>query len=238
MNDHVAKPFDLANLVEVIGRHVKTVGGPAKGNGKAAPRAPLEGGALDVEGALARFCDDVGIYRRALESYVVEAPKLVDRIAALAAKGAAAEPREIGLLLHSLKGSSAQIGADPLAAMLARAESVPAVALEPWLPDIASLSRQACEAARTVAARWADEGGESGGDKPVLEDELERLHLLLVQSNMAAVDGYEALRRHYAGEMTREFDELGAAVHKLDFAGALKICEAMQAELRSSSKVL
>ena len=233
MNDHVAKPFDLANLVEVIGRHVTTRDGAPRGNGSAAPRAPLAGGALDVDGALLRFCDDTGIYRRALLSYVIEAPKLVDRIEALAAKGAAAEPREIGLLLHSLKGASAQIGADPLAAMLARAETVPATELEPWLPDIASLARQAVDTAQDVAARWAEEEGDPGDAQPLLEEELKRLSALLKESNMAAVDGYEALRRHFAGKMPSEFDELGAAIHRLDFAGAWRICETMQVALRA-----
>jgi signal transduction histidine kinase/DNA-binding response OmpR family regulator len=232
MNDHVAKPFDLANLVEVIVRHVAKETVSARGIGPRAARAALEGGAIDIDGALLRFCDDTGIYRRALQSFVVEAPKLIERIAALAAKGDAAEPREISLLLHSLKGASAQIGADPLAAMLARAEAVPAAALEPWLPDIASLAHQAVEIAKVVAARWADED-EAAGDQPLLEEALQRLCALLGESNMAAVDGYEALRRHHLGKMPREFDELGAAIHKLDFAGALRICETMQVALKA-----
>lgn len=48
---------------------------------------------------------------------------------------------------------------------------------------------------------------------------------------MAAVDGYEALRRHYAGGIPRELDELGAAIHRLDFTGALRICESIQVAL-------
>ena len=232
MNDHVAKPFDLANLVEVIGRHVKTVGGASSGNA-AAPRTLLEGGAIDVTGALARFCDDTGIYRRALLSYAIEAPKLVERIVVQAGKGAAADPREVGLLLHSLKGASAQIGADPLAAMLARAETTPVAVLDSWLPDIGSLSSQAISAAQTIAARWPEEEDDIAGDRGVLEDELKRLCDLLSASNMAAVDGYEALRRHYAGGMPREFEDLGTAIHRLDFAGALRICESMQMALKA-----
>jgi len=233
MNDHVAKPFDLADLVAVIGRHVNTVGRSSKGNGSAPSRGPLEGGALDIGGALARFCDDTGIYRRALLSFAIEAPRLVERILVQAGKGAGADPREVGLLLHSLKGAAAQIGADPLAAMLARAETAPVAALQPWLPDIGSLADQAVATARAVAARWPEEEDEDAGDRPVLEDELKRLCDLLSASNMAALDGYEALRRHYAGGMPREFEELGTAIHKLDFAGALRICESMQGELKA-----
>jgi signal transduction histidine kinase/DNA-binding response OmpR family regulator/HPt (histidine-containing phosphotransfer) domain-containing protein len=232
MNDHVAKPFDLANLVEVIRRHVVPTDAPPEGGGSVPPRAALEGGALDVAGALSRFCDDSGIYRRALESFVIEAPKLIERIVALAAQGSAAQPREIGLLLHSLKGAAAQIGADPLAAMLARAETVPVTALEPWLPDIASLAQLAVETGQAVAARLSEE--EDGlGEKPILAHELRRLRGLLEASNMAAIDAYEALRRHYADGMPSEFDQLGAAIHKLDFAGALRICETMQVALRA-----
>jgi CheY-like chemotaxis protein len=228
MNDHVAKPFDLANLVDVIGRHIG-------GNGQTAPRgetpeiqAPLECGALDVVTALSRFCDDTGIYRRALQSFAVEAPRLLDRI-----KSAAdADPRALGLLLHSLKGAAAQIGADPLAAMLSRAEQVPAESFQPWLPEISPLVQQAVEAALTVATRWPEDAAGLGIDGLALGGELQRLRALLEDSNMAAVDGFETLRLHYAGGMPREFEELGTAIHKLDFAAALLICDSMQVALR------
>jgi signal transduction histidine kinase/DNA-binding response OmpR family regulator len=230
MDDHIAKPFDLVTLVEVIGRHVAGAVRPAQA--RPVPRRPsLEDGALDVDGALLRFCDDTGIYRRALLSFSVEAPKLTDRIVTAAAEGSGASPREIGLLLHSLKGAAAQVGADPLAAMLARAESVSVADLAPWLPDIVSLSRHAVDTARRVAARWPEEENELG-DTPVLEDELRRLCGLLEGSNMAAIDGFEALRRHFAGGMPRQFEELGSAIHRLDFTEALRLCEAMQMALR------
>jgi signal transduction histidine kinase/DNA-binding response OmpR family regulator/HPt (histidine-containing phosphotransfer) domain-containing protein len=229
MNDHVAKPFDLANLVEVIGRYTEPRRLTASGD-EAAPR-PMgpNGGALDVDGALLRFCDDTGIYRRALQSYVGEAPKLLDRIVSAAAMGGAAGSKEIALLLHSLKGASAQIGADPLAAELARAEVLSLDALEPRLPDIAALMRQATEAAKLAAARWPEEEVEpvsAGG--AAFQEQLRQLCVLLDQSNMAAVDGYEEFRRHYAGSMPHEFEELGNAIQKLDFAGARRICETMR----------
>jgi len=228
MNDHVAKPFDLANLVDVIGRHVGINGRSALTGEIPVIRAPLAGGALDVEGSLARFCDDTGIYRRALQSFVVEAPRLLDRVGLAAGAG---DEREVELLLHSLKGAAAQIGADPLAAMLARAEQVPVDSLPPWLPDIASLVGEAVDAAEITAARWPDEEAGDGADLPALGAELRRLSSLLAGSNMAAVDGFETLHRLYAGRMPAEFEKLGTAVHKLDFVGALRICEAMQAAL-------
>ncbi len=222
MNDHVAKPFDLADLVAVIGRHVGIDDKAARGGGASGDTVPLEGGALDVDGALARFCDDTGIYRRALQSFAIEAPKLLDRVISTA------DPRELGLLLHSLKGAAAQIGADPLAALLARAEQMPEESFRPLLSDIAALLERTVDTARTVAARWPEEEAEPGAEAPGLGPELQRLRVLLEESNMAAVDGYETLRLHYAGGMPREFAELGTAIHRLDFAGALLICDAMR----------
>jgi DNA-binding response OmpR family regulator len=153
MNDHVAKPFDFVNLVEVIARHVRVE--PEAGPGAAGVRSRTAGAesAIDVEGALARFGDASDIYARALKSFVIEAPRLLERIVLLAGKAAAADAREIKLQLHSLKGASAQVGADQLAGLLARAEKVPYDSLEPWLPEIASLARDTIEAAHTVAAR-------------------------------------------------------------------------------------
>ncbi|HMA49345.1 MAG TPA: response regulator, partial [Magnetospirillaceae bacterium] len=231
MNDHVAKPFDLANLVEIIRRHV-ALPGAAQAAAPEATSAPaaLEGGAIDVEGSLARFCDDTDIYRRALETFVVEGPKLMKQLSTQVARGTDASAKQVSMLLHSLKGASAQIGADPLAGLLARAEAVPLSALEPRLADIADAVRLAVESARRVAARWPEEEGAvsaPGGAVPRLGDGLAKLLSLLSTSNMAAVDDFEELRRHYGSEMPREFEALGTAIHKLDFNGASQICETM-----------
>jgi CheY-like chemotaxis protein/HPt (histidine-containing phosphotransfer) domain-containing protein len=229
MNDHVAKPFDLSNLVDVIRRHVTS--------GDEAPAVPestrasssLDGGAIDVETALARFCDDTDIYRRALSSFVIEAPKLLDQLAAQLSKGQAAEARQVSLLLHSLKGASAQIGADPLASLLAQAEAVPLSALGAWLSDLTAGARLAVEGARRVAARWPDEEAATPAapQAPQLDDGLVRLLALLSSSNMAAIDVFEELRHNYGAQRSSEFDRLGKAIHKLDFAGASEICKAM-----------
>ena len=222
MNDHVAKPFDLANLVEIIRRHVASPGtAPAVPEAVAAPSA-LEGGVIDVEGSLVRFCDDTEIYRRALISFVAEGPRLMGKLAA------EADAKQVSMLLHSLKGASAQIGADPLAALLARAEAVPLDALVSWLPQIAEAVRLAVESAERVAARWPEEEDAApGAAAPRLGDGLVKLLALLSSSNMAAVDDFEELRRYYGSDMPREFEALGRAIHKLDFAGASQICETM-----------
>jgi signal transduction histidine kinase/CheY-like chemotaxis protein/HPt (histidine-containing phosphotransfer) domain-containing protein len=229
MNNHVAKPFDLSNLVDVIRRYVTTADAAPVVADRNAVSSSLEGGAIAVETALARFCDDTDIYRRALLSFVVEAPKLLDQLSAQLAKGEAADSRQISLLLHSLKGASAQIGADPFASLLARSEAVPLTALEALLPDLAEAMRLAVEGARRVAARWPEERAAApiSTAAPHLSDGLARLLMLLSSSNMAAVDDFEELRRHYGSERSSEFEALGQAIHKLDFAGASEICKAM-----------
>ena len=227
MNDHVAKPFDLSNLVEIIRRHVVLSGEAPMVASTAAAARVLEGGAIDVEASLARFCDDTDIYRRALKSFIVEAPKLIEQLTAQLAGGAEVDARQVSMLLHSLKGASAQIGADPLAGLLARAEAVPLSSLEPWLPEIADATRLATEISGQVAARWPEEGAPPPSEAPRLGDGLTKLLSLLSHSNMAALDDFEKLRRHYGAEMPKEFEALGTAIHKLDFAGASQICETM-----------
>ena len=222
MNAHVAKPFDLAYLVEIIRRHVAA---PAAAHAAAAAGV-LEGGAIDVEVSLARFCGDTEIYQRALRSFIVEAPKLIDQISALMANGLEGSGRQISMTLHSLKGAAAQIGAEPLAGLLARAEAAPLPSLASWLPQIADAVRAAIDVAGQVAARWPEQGGPTSMAPP-LGDGLEKLLPLLSNSNIAAVDDFEELRRHYGADLPKEFEALGAAIHKLDFAGARQICEAM-----------
>jgi CheY-like chemotaxis protein/HPt (histidine-containing phosphotransfer) domain-containing protein len=123
MADHIGKPFDLAQLIEVIRRHVLGIGAAAApatdggdaGNGAAAlPEAGLNSAA-----ALKRMGGLQSVYLIALRSFAVEAAKLVTL---LQASSADADVEGCLQALHTLKGLAGTVGADRLAGLAGLAE--------------------------------------------------------------------------------------------------------------------
>jgi PAS domain S-box-containing protein len=143
MDDHIAKPFELAELVAVLARHLRRVPGrgalpaaeatavpPATGPGAAAAGtaepvpAPLAaaapGAAWDRDTALARLGGDPVLLGRLLPVYSANLRKLGEQLQALRA-GTMPAP-EAARLFHTLKGTAATMGADALADRAAAAE--------------------------------------------------------------------------------------------------------------------
>lgn len=126
MNDHVGKPFDLQQLVEVLltqvgSRALSQLGEPGDLPPRQAPASdPLAAAAaragVALEAALARMGGLREVYQRMLAAFVGELPV---QLQALQQDEAAAERAR---RLHTLKGVSATLGLDALAAQLQRAE--------------------------------------------------------------------------------------------------------------------
>ncbi len=140
MADHIGKPFDLEQLIEVILKHARRAGEsvPAAAASAdsvaanadvpgaftlapaaAAVPAGLPDAGLNSAAGLKRLGGLESVYRMALRSFAVEADKLVAQLQAArdANDSAAALPA-----LHTLKGLAGTIGADRLAALSQQAE--------------------------------------------------------------------------------------------------------------------
>ena len=120
MNDHVAKPIDVA---ELYGKLAKWIAGSAAGQGagNTAPVAasPTVPPVLDRVGALARLVGNTDMYQRLLTRFCENQADAVSRVrAALAAGDREAATRHA----HTLKGLAGNIGADALMATAAEAE--------------------------------------------------------------------------------------------------------------------
>ena len=140
MANHIGKPFDLVQLIDVILKHArrdgvvlsvdKSIGsavqqGGASGIMLAADRcAPAEGlilaaATLDSAAALKRLGGLQPVYLMVLRSFAVEAEKLIVQLQSARAglnRDAALPP------LHTLKGLAGTVGADRLAALCLSAE--------------------------------------------------------------------------------------------------------------------
>jgi len=118
MNDYLGKPVDPAELFAAIERQTgasEPAGTPAPpaespGGGEAAPTVEAAVPPLDVEQSLAR-ASDPEFWHVLLASFAEETPRHMDAIAeALAADDFALVQREA----HTIKGSAAEIAAQPL----------------------------------------------------------------------------------------------------------------------------
>ena len=133
MVDHIGKPFELGELVDVIRRHARRDGVPlealldagvAAGSSGASlsritPAAAPEASSLNSVAALRRMGGLQAVYLVALRSFQGE----VDTLAAqLNAAQAAGDEAAALRALHTLKGLAGTVGADHLSALSAEAE--------------------------------------------------------------------------------------------------------------------
>jgi len=236
MNDHVGKPFHLPDLIEVVLRHTKRAGRAAQ---PLAPRhapAPPQADQVDALGALARLGGNAALYGRVLRSYALELASLPDELDALLQGG-----DRVGAcrLLHTLKGLSATVGAQHMAAV--------ATAAEDTLKH-SDAAQSAAEAAATVrravaathqligelAQRYAgspSEAGSSGAtvalDARKLRSDLADLRELLRNSDLRALDVHRQLALDHPHAAQHLFGSLDEAMAVLDFERAAQSSKAL-----------
>ncbi|WP_374592263.1 response regulator [Aquabacterium sp.] len=164
MQGHISKPLDPQKLYATLEPHapakalrpVETGGGAAATKAGAAPPLPAVPG-LNAELALARLSGDRDLYRQTLQGYLRHADGAVPALRrAVAAADWPTAQREA----HTLRGLSATIGAEALAAQAGRVEVAAKEAdsvqlgsiVEPFLRDLLTLT----EAVRALPQGWAD----------------------------------------------------------------------------------
>jgi len=139
MDDHLGKPFDLDQLVDVLRHHV-----PLQPAQQAQPLQPLrrkaaealtpevsglaQAAGFDLDGALHRLAGRVDVYRRIAGSFEQRLAALPAEMAALMQPDRRAEAQR---LAHAIKGVAATLGALRLAAMAGEVEQ----ALQHWPPQ-------------------------------------------------------------------------------------------------------
>ena len=191
MNDHIAKPFELGQLVKVLRQHVKMAPPQAAQAGPIdSPPAPDMTGTfsaqmlataaavqLDLPNALARVAGSSSFLRTALGLFCNDATQMAKTINALLLQNGALA--EIKPLLHTLKGSAAIVGADSLADMARMLElQIQAFvtgsngsggqlagrdAIERELSQLAAGLEQTAQAIVSILLAWHDAGSVANG---------------------------------------------------------------------------
>jgi HPt (histidine-containing phosphotransfer) domain-containing protein len=218
MRDHVAKPVDLEQLVACLRRHV----GPIAPR-PAPPAAVLP--LLERDAALQRLGGRVALYERLAKSFAVDAPAELLTLKRHLQQQARDDAMRV---LHTLRGLAGAVGASALAGLAGRQEQALREGGDWSAVDLDALqglldASVAALAAATPAARPPTPG--TGGTDPL--SALRQLRQLLVERNMRSVAVCEQLAADHAEALGAELGTLSAAVAKLDFAKALKVCDLM-----------
>jgi CheY-like chemotaxis protein len=122
MNDHVGKPFDINYLADLL---LKRCGRIAESESLHPPldardAVELATEAIDVEGAVQAMGGDHGLYLQIVKDYTAELKGLPDELRRLEEKGDRAAMQRA---LHTLKGTSATVGAWHMSRQAAAAEA-------------------------------------------------------------------------------------------------------------------
>ena len=256
MNDHIGKPFDLNQLVQVLRAQAGLTDDPAAPPTPPTPSTPahradplpaaLQAAAaaagVRIAPAIARLGGDAQVYRRMLQRFVDDLAAWPAESQGLAAQGDAGAAARA---LHSIRGVAATLGADDLAAIAARGEKqLGADDAAPLIGPVLALACQAIDAARPALAgllqalqpaarRQPAEAAASPADRQALQQGLGQLAVLLRNADMAALDAVAGLQGQFSGLLDERFQALDEAVAGLDFGPALGHCTQLLAALET-----
>ncbi|MFM9881585.1 MAG: response regulator [Burkholderiales bacterium] len=236
MNDHVGKPFDLNNLVNVLCKHAGR-GEVASATGTALPALPeaitevAAAAEVDVGAALRRLGGKLDVYQRMLRNFVLELGTILTQLSTCTL----ASQVELAVrLLHTLKGLAGTLGATKLALKAAHGETL--LAARPTTAAMVQIIEDACAeftAARPglesllralQAAERPDAGVVAAPDSHAVRETLRTIAGQLENADMAATDTMAALRRQFGGVLNHELQAMDDAIGMLDFERALQLC--------------
>jgi PAS domain S-box-containing protein len=245
MNEHVGKPFNFNNLVDVVRTQLGKTPLPAP-VATAAVVAPIVESALptsvseaaalaeiDLVRALQFMAGQQDLYERLLPMFLDSLLAMPEQLRGHVAQG---ETLAASRLLHSLKGLAAQMGATGLSQQAAQGEKL--LAGNPSAEQASAALEQACKviisaqpgllalqqafAAQQISAVAA--GTPEPVNVPALNAALRNLAQLLKASDMQALACMSALQAQYSAALAEQLDPLCSAVQNLDFTQAEQLC--------------
>jgi CheY-like chemotaxis protein len=241
MNDHVAKPIDVKDLFQVLGRWIRVPGGRSETPDDAEDRgepgrektlAPADLTGIDTRAGLVRVGRNAALYRRVLIQFrdtQTDAPRQIE---AALARG---EREGAERAAHTLKGVAGTLGAEGVqeaARVLEAAIGSGRQAVHGELdalraelaPVLAGLSR--LDPAEGPAPGTGSLDGERVGAL------LRRLRALLEQDDADAAEPLQALQGLLAGSaLERNLRPVAEAVEDYDFEAALEALHGLQRRL-------
>lgn len=242
MNDHVAKPIDVQQLFEVLGRWIelpedRRVEPPRPAEDGAAQEALPELAGIDVEGGLARVGGNAKLYRGILLKFRSSQAKVPEQIEAALAAG---ERDTAERLAHTLKGVSGSIGADELQQAALRLESAireGREGLAAVLQDVRARLAPVLEALAVLEDERAPATAEASPDPERLQALLARLRQLLEEDDAEAAESLDELAGLLSGTpLDPLLERLAAAIGDYDFEQALEQLARLERQLQQGER--
>ncbi len=235
MNDHVAKPIDVAELLSTLGRWTRsaTAGRPVSTPPATTGGAPELPG-VEVSAALRRLGGSVAVYQRLLQQF---ADQQADAPAAIRAAVEAGDDAGAVRLAHTLKGLAGTVGAEAVrtaalaveTALKERRTDDARALLAPLSEALAPLLAAVAELRSTLPAEAAPA---TSADLRQVAPLLEELRQLLLDNDTAALDTIEALGERLAHTAhAPALDQVARAAQAFDFESALQQLSTMVATL-------
>ncbi len=223
MDDHISKPFDIAQLVRIISTFtVPNVS--SKDVMYTDSKTQVELSDFNHEAALLRLGDNKGILCTAAESYLAESETAMGSIPTVVTDD---NVSDVMRAIHSLKGASLTIGAERIAEKLAELEvDLKRHKYEHYSAKVNETSEllvSACSAIRAYLsgqAKSVEQGHVVPKKESVTRLEIIELCNMLAQSNMKVLDICLELKRKDQGPYHGVLSEIDADVQNLDFRNA------------------
>ncbi|MEO7921592.1 MAG: response regulator, partial [Thermoanaerobaculia bacterium] len=171
MSDYVSKPIEEDELYRVLTRWLRVHDAPARSSASgrtpvspALAGLPVSAPGLDVAAGLRRTAGNPELYRRLVNGLLDDLTGVVARLNEIFARGDRAEALHV---LHTLKGTSATVGAVRVAAAAAGLEVAMKLPTSPF-PDLQELSAAVAESIRGVEEITRTEAGAGAMTSPSL----------------------------------------------------------------------
>jgi HPt (histidine-containing phosphotransfer) domain-containing protein len=244
MNDHVGKPFELDELVKILLLHcgrasetaVLSVVVTDQALGGAVPHASIAPAVLDLDAALARTGNNVGLFVQVIRSFVKDLPPMLAHVRDHLQATDVAQAQRV---LHTLKGLAATVGAMQLSRTAAQMEAQCKVAWDPAhgmelldrlqqaATSAAAAMEEACNRLTPTPSPTSPSSATSAPNGQ-FQDHLHTLENMLLQNDMSALEQFAAFSGAHGAALGPALEPLAEAMASLDFAQAAQICRSLR----------
>ncbi|MCV2422027.1 response regulator [Paucibacter sp. DJ2R-2] len=242
MNDHIGKPIDFSELVEIVRRHAMRLSSAPVDNSPTRPSDEKTQGSqtvLDMPLALARFGGRDALLQRSVRKLISSLESLPEQLREEAARDSTAVIR----ILHTIKGNAGMTGAVLLADVAGKAEDraeqragsgeLSQSFIDDLLRSMDVVVRQSVDALNAYLDQCLPLVAQTTVVTPSIAAEdlqrrLEELDTLLRDGNMRASEEFEALRSDLGQVFGERTAGLDVAIESLDFQMASKIVQQLR----------
>jgi signal transduction histidine kinase/CheY-like chemotaxis protein/HPt (histidine-containing phosphotransfer) domain-containing protein len=239
MSDYVSKPIEEEQLLAALRRWItvpsQTESVPATDVAPVISDIPQVLPGLQVADGIRRASGNRNLYRRLLAEFRRDLDSTLQRLRAAIASSS---PEAALDLLHTVKGTSATMGArrvaDEAAALEASGKAGQPLALDALDQAIAEVSESIDRITELLSApAVAPEGSKDHATPRMMSPVVQRLREQIDANNLAAMESFEELKSLAGRRWSEPLRALEVSLDRLDFAVAREQLEALESELNS-----